>query len=159
MPENPRHHWFYPWVPIGLAAALGTLVVWLLLLSPGGPQAQAGEPRLESAAGRQTTGQKLLVSVTLVTAEASGRLKGDLVAELVGPGDKVVASLEKAVDQRDQAEAYRFEFANPKLPIDQVKVRYTFGKQQLEKPLGKILLAKAHGTAPTDGQESTHAPQ
>src|SRR5262245_8273361 len=153
MPSNAHHRWFYPWVPLGLAAALGALVVWLLLLGPGGRQAQAGEPRLESAAGLQTTGKKLLVSVTLVNADASARLKGDLVAELLGPRDEVVASLEKAVDQLDKAEAYRFEFVTPKLPIDQVKVRYTFGKQKLEKSLGKILLAKAHETALTAGQE------
>src|SRR5262249_26497274 len=124
-----------------------------LLLSPGSQQVWAGEPRLESPAGLQTTGKKLLVAVTLVNTDTSGRLKGDLIAELLGPGDKVVDRLEKAVDQRDKADAYRFEFPSPKLPLDQFKVRYTLGKQQLEKPLGKILLAKAHETALTAGQE------
>src|SRR5262249_60291382 len=58
-----------------------------------------------------------------------------------------------AVDRRKQAEAYRSEFPTPKLPIDQVKLRYTFGKQKRETPLGKILFAKAHETALTAGQE------
>ncbi len=151
MSEKPRPRWFYPWVPIGLAAALGALVVWLLL-SPSGQLAQAGEPKLESAAGLQTSGKKLLVSVTLLNRDA-GRLEGKLVAELLGPQDKVVDHLEKTVDQRDKAEAYRFEFPTPKLPLDQLTLRYTFGKQKLEKKLGAILLKKAHETVLTAGQE------
>src|SRR5437868_7468138 len=90
MPENSRQRWFYPWVPLGIATTLGALIVWLLLLNSGGRQAQAGEPRLESAAGLQTAGKKLFVAITLVNADKSSRLKGDLVAELLGPDDKVV---------------------------------------------------------------------
>src|SRR5262249_46743831 len=153
MAANARHRWFYPWVPIGIAGGLAALVTWLLLLDPSGRQAQAGEPKLDAAAALQSASKKLLVAVTLVNPEAAGLRKGDRKAELLGPGDKVVDWLQKAVNQTDRAEAYRFEFATPKQPLDQLKVRYTFGKNTLERPLGKILLAKAHETALAAGQE------
>ena len=54
-----------------------------------GQRAQAGEPKLESATGLQTPAKKLLVSVTLLNSD-TGRLEGKLVAELLGPDDKVV---------------------------------------------------------------------
>ncbi|MBI1915406.1 MAG: hypothetical protein HYS12_11820 [Planctomycetes bacterium] len=120
-----------------------------MVLSLGADRHRRG---LESAAGLQTPGKNLLVSVTLVNSD-TGRLEGKLVAELLGPEDKVVDHLEKTVDQRDKAEAYRFEFPTPTLPIDQVTVRYTFGKQKLKKKLGTILLKKAHETVLTAGQE------
>src|SRR5260370_21091272 len=100
MPTNPRQRWFYPWVPIGIAAALGALVVWLLLFGPAGRFAQAGEPQLEAPAGVETPGKKLLVSVTLINNDTAA-LKGGLLADLLGPEGKAVDRLEKSVNQRD----------------------------------------------------------
>ena len=41
MAGNPHQHWYYPWVPIGIAGGLAALVTSLLLLGPASRQAQA----------------------------------------------------------------------------------------------------------------------
>jgi uncharacterized protein YfaS (alpha-2-macroglobulin family) len=149
MTTRMRYRWFYPWVPFGIVTVLGGLIVWLLLLNPPGSRAQAGQPALDGPAGIKEGGQ-LVVAVTLTGKD---RLEGQLRAELLGPGGKVIDRLEKAVDQTADPEAYRFEFPVPKVPLDQLTVRYTFGKKSLERPLKGILLAKPHETTLAAGQE------
>ena len=128
---------------------LALLIAWLLL-GPAGQPVQAAEPALDAPTGIQTT-SKVLVAVTLTNAD-SAKLKGTLRAELVADG-KVVEQLERPVNQADRAEAYRFEFAAPKQPLNKLSVRYSFGKTRKTVALKKILLAKAHETVLSAGQE------
>ncbi len=150
MPGSRRSRWSFPWVPLGLLLGAAVLLGALLFL-PGGPQAQAAPPAPQPTAGFQTT-ERLVLTVT-VPATPGGRTRGPLKVEIVDRKGQVVGEAEREVETGAEALTERFELAPPKGPADGLTVRCRFGKESAEVPMSKVLLAKAHETALSSGQE------
>jgi 5-hydroxyisourate hydrolase-like protein (transthyretin family) len=152
MSAQPRPSWYYPWAPIGLGVLLTAGVIGLILVGPPGQQnsAAAASPAPQSPVGFQTT-DKLVLSVTLPAADKAR--EAALRVELLDSDGKVVASDERNVKPGDAASTHRFEFPSPKQPADQLTLRCSFGKEQVETPLAKVLLVKAHETTLGGGAE------
>jgi 5-hydroxyisourate hydrolase-like protein (transthyretin family) len=150
MPGSRRLRWYFPWVPLGLLVGAAALVAALLLL-PGGPRAQAAPPAPQPTGGFQTT-ERLVLTVTL-PATPGGKTRGPLKVEIVDRQGKVAAGAEREVETGADALTERFEFTPPKGPADGLTVRCRFGKESAEVPMSKVLLAKAHETALSSGQE------
>jgi hypothetical protein len=136
-------------VPLGLAGCAAALVA-LFLVGTTTPPAQAAPLAPEAAAGFQTT-EKLILTVNLPGSPKN--TKGTLRVELIGRDDKVLAQDERTVEATDEATTHRFELASPKVAADQITLRCRFGKEETTLPLSKVLLAKAHETVLTSGQE------
>jgi hypothetical protein len=98
------------------------------------------------------TKDKLLVTVGLASPEAT-KLDGTLAVELLNAAGKVVAHSERPVSQADMTASYRFDLPTPALPVDQLRLRCRFDKEQQEMPLSEALVAKAHETTLHAGQE------
>jgi len=150
MPGSRRSRWSFPWVSLGLLAGVAALVGAVLFL-PGGPQAQAAPLAPQPTAGFQTT-ERLVLTVTLPATPAA-RTRDTLKVEVVDRAGKVVAEAEREVETGTEALTERFEFASPKGPADGLTVRCRFGKESAEVPMSKVLLAKAHETALSSGQD------
>jgi hypothetical protein len=152
MPNSRPSRWYYPWVPLLLAAGVAAAVVALLLVGPGGHQAQAAPPEPKATAGFQTT-ERLTLTVTLPAVSGNGA-KGNLKVELLDPDGKVLAEKEQDAQPAGDDTSYRFEFLPTKVAADKITVRCCFADQKpVTVPLAGILLAKAHETALSTGQE------
>ncbi|HXG08528.1 MAG TPA: MG2 domain-containing protein [Gemmataceae bacterium] len=122
--------------------------VWLVQRSG---QAGAAPPSPAGAAVFQTK-DKFLITVALPNPEGQD-LRGTLRVELIGPNGRSLARDEKEVHQQDQAASYKFELPVVHAPVDQIKLRCEFNRQRIEVPMNQALLAKAHETTLTSGQE------
>ncbi|MDW8224042.1 MAG: MG2 domain-containing protein [Gemmatales bacterium] len=138
-----------------LAARIGTVLgilglvvaggLWLMRSSP----AHAGILVNDSAVAYQTA-DKLLIAVTLEhpqSGKAATPLSGTLKVSLLDKAGQIVATRQSAINQKEFAESYRFEFEKPQAPPHELQLRIEFSKEQLEVPLAKVLLVKAHETA------------
>jgi hypothetical protein len=140
--------WYFPAVPLALAALTAALV-GLMLVAPPGQQAQGADPAPQATAGFQSI-RGVVVTVNLPGGK---RVERPLSVELVGPRGKVLARLKRTVERTSTASTHRFNFPNPKLPAGQVRVRCSFGDRPAEVALSKILLVKAHETSLTASPE------
>jgi hypothetical protein len=149
--QGPRRsRWRSPWVPIALASAIVLGALGILLVGPG-RQAQGADPSPQATAGFQTT-EKLVLTVQMPAVEGA-QAAHKLTVELLDTDSKVLDSSEREVRPEAEATSHRFEFAAPRGSADKITVRCRFASQTVEVPLGKILLAKAHETALSTGQE------
>jgi len=127
-----------------VVAILGLIVAgafWLMQSSP----VLAGVLSMDSAVAFQTS-DKLLVAVTIENPHAAP-LTGTLQVSLLDPTGQVLATQQLAVRQKEPAESQRFEFARPQQAPSELQLRVEFGKEQVQVPLSKVLLVKAHETA------------
>jgi 5-hydroxyisourate hydrolase-like protein (transthyretin family) len=138
------------WIPLVAATALIAAGAGYLCLVPPGGQARAATLAPEHAAGFQTT-EKLLLTLSLNGPEGK-KVSGDLHVQIVGPENQIVAEQKKPVELQG-SDSFRFEFPPPKTPVQQLKLRCAFGKDNFEVDLPKILLVKAHETSLSAGQE------
>ncbi len=152
MARSHPSRWYYPWVPLLLIAGAAALVAALLLVGPGGPRAQAAPPEPKATAGFQTT-ERLTLTVTL-PAVSGDVARGVLKVELLDPDGKVLAEKEQDAQPAGEDVSHRFEFPPTKVAADKITVRCRFADQKpVAVPLSGILLAKAHETALSAGQE------
>src|SRR5208283_737425 len=70
-----------------------------------------------------------------------------------GSGDKVLAEASKTVQQTDQITAYKLELPLADAGAENLKIRFKFGKEKFDVALKEVLVAKAHETTVTAGQE------
>ncbi|MCS7167198.1 MAG: MG2 domain-containing protein [Gemmatales bacterium] len=138
-----------------LAARIGTVLALLGLVMAGGLWLMRSSPvhagiLVNDSAVAYQTADKLLIAVTLEHPQ-SGKdgapLSGTLKVSLVDKAGQIVATRQSAINQKEFAESYRFEFEKPQAPPHELQLRIEFGKEQLEVPLAKVLLVKAHETA------------
>jgi hypothetical protein len=131
-----------------LACAFAVLPVVALLVS--GPPAAEASPVLsaESAAVHRTRDNKFWVAISLTNA-GDAKLQGTLRIELIDKDGRSLAADEKAVEQADKTASYRFELPAGERDIEQLALRYSFGKEKFEAELSKILLARPHETGLT----------
>jgi 5-hydroxyisourate hydrolase-like protein (transthyretin family) len=138
--------------PLYLAAAsllvgLGGLVLWGQALS----QADTVPFRPQTAAAFAAD-NKLVVAVALPNP-AGREVTGNLVVELLGPGDKVLSSAKQAVRQKERLASYRFELSAQKAAAAGLTLSVSLGEQAVQMPLTKVLLVKGHETSLLTGQE------
>jgi hypothetical protein len=139
-------------VALTALAAVAVAVGALLLVGPGGPQVQGATPMPRPTAGFQTT-ERLALTVTLAGVEGAAP-RGTLKVELLDAGGKVLADKEQEAQPAAEVTSHRFEFAPTGVAADKITVRCRFdGQKPVEVPLAGILLAKAHETALSAGQE------
>jgi hypothetical protein len=152
MSRTQPRPWYYPWAPLGLGVLLTAGVIALVLIGPTGPQrAAAASMAPQSPVGFQTT-DKLVLSVTLPKADKPTGA-GPLKVQLIDSDGKVIAEEERSVKPGDSPSTHRFEFASPKIPVEKVTLRCRFDKEQMETPLNRVLLVKAHETLLSGGVE------
>src|SRR5947208_16080226 len=98
--QGPRRlRWYFPWLPIGLAAAVAALAAFLFLAAPPGVSRAEGATLSERhAVGYQTT-DKLILAFNL-PSDVDPDNAGPLVVELVDPDGKVVDSVRHNVQGR-----------------------------------------------------------
>jgi len=152
MSANARVGWSRT-VRIGLLSGIAVAAVASVVAIGWKPdQAAAAAPAaMRPAAFLQT--DKLLVTVALVNDQAK-TLRGDLKVELVQPDGSVVTTAHQAVEQTDPAAAYKFELQAPKTGLDSLALHFQYGKEEKVKvPLKDVLVAKAHETSISAGQE------
>ena len=137
----------FPWVPLGLVAALTAAVVTLFWMNHPS-EAQAGSPK--AIAGFQTK-DKLLLTVNL-PAVADGRTDGNLTVELLDDGQSVHKS-SLTVKLSANGSSQRIEVPTPTGKADKLIVVCTLDKRTVQVPLSQILLVKAHETAVSSNQE------
>jgi hypothetical protein len=134
----------------GLIMAAGAILIWMAVIKPN--QAGAAPESMQPAAYLKTK-DKLLISIGLANPEAK-KLAGKLQVELVGPDGKVLERQDQKVEQSEEASAYRFEFGVPKMPLDKVTLKFQYGNEKpMEVPVSDIIVAKAHETSVSAGQE------
>jgi hypothetical protein len=137
------------WFALLLAVAFLTTAG--LLVMGQANELEAAMMSSKAVAGYQTV-DKVLVAVTL--ENRSGKtLAGTLRMDVRMADGRTVRQAQKEVKQIEKTAAYRFEFVSPKtLPKDLV-LHFQFGKEQLDVPLDKALVVKAHETSLTAGTE------
>jgi hypothetical protein len=151
MPARRIRAWYFPWVPLGIAAAVTAGIVALVLFYPSTPQAQAAPATPQAVAAFQTT-EKILLNVNLAQ-DPKAAVNGSLTVELLGPEKQVLDRSTKDVQATGGVQGIPFEFPVPKVGVDRLSVRCKFGEKSVEVPLPQILLVKAHETAVSSGQE------
>jgi 5-hydroxyisourate hydrolase-like protein (transthyretin family) len=129
-----------------LACAFAALPVVALLVHEPAPAEAAAILSPEAAAVHKTKDNKFWVAVSL-TNPGDKKLQGTLKVELLDKDGQSLATEEKPVEQTEKTANYRFELPAGKGDTEGLKLRYSFGKEQVEAELSKILLAKAHETA------------
>jgi hypothetical protein len=139
-----------PWVPVGVAAGLGALIVGLVLLGTGTTPVQAAPPvpqNLACAKDKDT----LLFFVHLPGTPQPA--KGTLKVELIGPDKKLLDFSEREVTPGKEATGHTFTLALPKDNLDQITVRASFDGKSYESTLGALMLVKKHETALSTSSE------
>jgi hypothetical protein len=123
------------------------------------PQAKDTQtkPAEEPALAQATTAvvknkDKLSVTIGLASPEARP-LDGELQLTLLGPDGEVLLEDKRQVKQTELAASYRFDLKHPELPTEQLRIRCRFDKEQFEVPVSEVLVAKAHETSLTAGQD------
>jgi 5-hydroxyisourate hydrolase-like protein (transthyretin family) len=113
------------------------------------PSEASSAPFAPPVAALQADG-KVRVAVALERA-GSQDLTGDLRVDLVDRKDRVVTSGEQAIRQSEPVASYRFNLDAAK--SEGLSVRVSFGGKTHEVALSRVLLAKAHETSLSSGQE------
>jgi hypothetical protein len=134
---------------VGVGGVLFAAFVAMVFV--GQRPSQASSPAFAPAVSALQAKDKLQVAVALERS-GSEELAGALRLELIDRDRRVVASAEQAIGQRDAVQSYRFELAAPERP-EGLHVRISFGGDTHEVALGRVLLAKAHETSLSSGQE------
>jgi hypothetical protein len=129
-----------------LACAFAALPIVALLVHEPAPAEAAAVLSPQAAAVHKTKDNKFWVAVSL-TNPGDKKLQGTLKVELLDKDGRSLAAEEKPVDQAEPTANYRFELPAGNGDTEGLKLRYSFGKEQVESELSKILLAKAHETA------------
>jgi hypothetical protein len=96
--------------------------------------------------------KQLQVAVALAK-EAQPKLTGTLAVELIGPAGERLAEARKELKDADPLVSHRFELKAAQMPAERQQLRVSFDGRKTEIPLGKVLLAKAHETSLSGGQE------
>jgi hypothetical protein len=137
-----------PW-QLGAAALFLVALLAYLYWGGGVSQAQAGPftPYVTVFKNKD----QLNFAVGLERGEEQKPLKGKLRVDLVDADGKVVASVDKNIDQTEPLNSYPFKMAAPK--VAGLDVRVSFQDQKVQIPLKKVLLAKAHETVLSSGQD------
>jgi hypothetical protein len=127
-----------------LAALAGAGLLWQTSSEAGG---SAFEPQVTAF----QKDQQLQVAVVL-TRDASKRLSGELTVELVGPAGERLAIANKTLNDADPLGGHRLDLAAEKGGGKRT-LRVRFAGRQADIPLASVLLAKAHETSLTVGQD------
>jgi hypothetical protein len=152
MPGNRRSGWASPLLRGG--AVLGVLLVGVGVIlcweAPG--QAEAAMLSAQNA-GVFKTQDKLLITIGVANPDEK-EVRGTLTVELIDAKCKSVGKSRQTVQQSDKAASYRFELPLTGLSADQVTLRCHFGdKEQFSAKVSDLILAKAHETSLSSGQE------
>jgi hypothetical protein len=136
---------------MGMVAGVALTILGLVLLGQHTNQAGAAALSEKTVAGFQTT-EKLIVTISLSNPQAK-KLQGTLRLELLGPKGQSLVEKKQDVNQTDATASYRFDLPATKTAPDQLTLRCQFGKQQVEVPLSRVLVVKAHETSVASSQQ------
>jgi 5-hydroxyisourate hydrolase-like protein (transthyretin family) len=142
-----------PW-QLGTAALLLAGLLSYLYWGQGVSQAEAAPFTPHVAVFKNK--DQFQVAVGLEQTDRNKPLKGKLRVDLVDADGQVVASAAKSIDQSEPLNSYPFQIAAPKAASSKaadLNVRVSFQDQKVEMPLKKVLLAKAHETVLSSGQD------
>lgn len=146
-----RWRWYFPWVPLGLAAVvLGVVMISLRGHTPLESPRPAPKPVAQQQQSAPTvsacvTNDKLVLAVHAPT----GPDAAPVVVELVDPAGKVLSESQQAA----AVGGNRFEMAQPKIANNLVTIRCRAGEAKSETILTSVLLAKPHETTLAAGKE------
>jgi hypothetical protein len=152
MPGNRPSRWGSPLVRGGAVVGAVLAAVGLAFFGQRPNQAEAAVLSPQTA-GVFKAKDKLLITVGLSNPDGE-EVRGTLQVQLLGPGGRSAGKGEQYVRQTDKAVSYRFELPLTGLPADQVTLRCEFGgRVQFAAKVSDLLLAKAHETTLSSGQE------
>ena len=113
---------------------------------------EAGAPPFEPRVLAAFKDKQFQVAVGL-PAQDTKKYTGPLIVELLGADGKMLAVVERDLENLDPLANLRFDFAASKTDADKLRLRIAFGKRQADIALAKVLLGKAHETSVTAGTE------
>jgi uncharacterized protein YfaS (alpha-2-macroglobulin family) len=135
---------------LGCVCIAAGLILVGVALRPGGAGAA---PESMTPAAYLKSKDLLLITIGLSNPQAKP-LNGKLAVEVVGADGVVLASKSQQVELTDAAGAVRFELPAGKIPLDGAELRFQYGnEEQFKVALKDIMVAKAHETTVSAGQE------